>query len=158
MKSGEQVNLNFNGVDFFNVQFNSLKQIDKDKKLNVKMSITPAVSFPKKYPNKFKILMNVKLELPKYFDLSVSCIGFFEVNKKITPRIKKLFVNQNAPAIVFPYIRTFISLLTSNLGNTIMTIVLPPQFMKGELNEIVDYEDVGDSARKSKPKKIKTKK
>jgi preprotein translocase subunit SecB len=52
-------------------------------------------------------------------------------------------MNINAPAIMFPYIRAFISNLTSNLGNIIQTITLPPYFFGKEIEilNIKEYKD-----------------
>jgi len=37
---------------------------------------------------------------------------------------------------MFPYIRSFISTLTANLGSVVGTLVIPTQFFKGELEVI----------------------
>ena len=48
--------------------------------------------------------------------------------------IKEQLIHTNAPAIVFPYLRSFISMFTSNLG-TIPSLTLPTHFFKGKLEE-----------------------
>lgn len=57
---------------------------------------------------------------------------------ELVQNLKKSFVNTNAPAIMFPYVRAFIAMLTSNLGNVTGALNIPPQFFKGDLEELVD--------------------
>ena len=76
-----------------------------------------------------------------FFKLRIVAIGTFELSKAIHGEIKHSFVNVNAPAIMFTYLRSFISTLTSNLGNIIVTLNIPPQFFKGELEEIVPEDN-----------------
>ena len=91
----------------------------------------------KDFPNEFKIVQEIKLTSENYFDLFIVGIGSFELIGEIKDELKKNFVNLNAPAIMFPYLRSFISTLTSNLGQSTGTLTIPPQFFKGEL-EVVD--------------------
>ncbi|MDR0989553.1 MAG: protein-export chaperone SecB [Prevotellaceae bacterium] len=53
----------------------------------------------------------------------VKMVGLFGYDKGIDESTKKNFFNGNAPAILFPYIRAYISALTSLSG--IPTIILP---------------------------------
>ncbi len=55
---------------------------------------------------------------------------------------KKNFINANAPAIMFPYIRAFVTTLTSNIGLGMAPIVIPPHFFKGALE---DYQNANAS-------------
>ena len=49
--------------------------------------------------------------------------GYFEFEKNITDDERKVFFNMSAPAILFPYIRAYISALTSLSG--INPVILP---------------------------------
>ena len=49
----------------------------------------------------------------------------------------KPFIDINAPAIMFPYVRAFLSTLTANLGAGFPPIILPPQIFQGELEVLV---------------------
>ncbi|GBD88123.1 hypothetical protein BMS3Abin03_02057 [bacterium BMS3Abin03] len=85
--------------------------------------------------------MKVELNADEYFNLQLLAIGNFEISgEKITKKIRKDFINANAPAIMFPYIRSFITAFTSNLGNVTGSIVIPTKFFKGEMVEI-DYAE-----------------
>jgi preprotein translocase subunit SecB len=56
-------------------------------------------------------------------NIEIFVIGYFEFNKDISEKEKDIFFNINAPAILFPYIRAFISTLTVLSG--ISPITLP---------------------------------
>ncbi|MBK8112355.1 MAG: protein-export chaperone SecB [Saprospiraceae bacterium] len=83
-----------------------------------------------------KIVMEVNLNVENIFNLSLLAIGEFRHSEAIDEKMKLNFVNTNAPAIVFPYVRSYISTLTSLSGSQISTIILPPQIFKGQLEEI----------------------
>ena len=79
--------------------------------------------------------MDISLVANEFFELSLIAIGHFKFDNDIEESQKKDFVNANAPAIMFPYVRAFITTLTSNLGSVTMPIILPTQFFNGELEE-----------------------
>lgn len=131
---GTQTKLVFQGVDILEVNFRSISASQKD--MNINIECTPNVFYPENDNSLFKILMEINLKDDRYFNLNLKAIGNFKLSESITPELKKSFVNINAPAIMFPYIRSFISTLTSNLGNTIMTLTIPTHFFNGDLEEI----------------------
>ncbi len=45
----------------------------------------------------------------------------------------------NAPAIMFPYVRAFLSTITSSFGKATGTIIIPAQTFTGEL-DIINLE------------------
>jgi len=138
MKINDQIQLKFIGVDFPMINLNSLRPKEKEDKTPITINIKPQVFFPKENPNFFKIIQEIQLVSESFFELNLLAIGTFELSKSVEKDIKKAFINTNAPAIMFPYIRAFISTLTANLGNVTGTLSIPPQFFKGELKEITD--------------------
>ena len=134
MEVTNQPRLSFQGVDIVNVSFNSISP--PDESLNINLSCVPKVYFPVESKNRFNIVMDIKIVDEKYFELSLKAVGKFELSEDLTDELKKTFVNSNAPAIMFPYIRAFVTTFTSNLGKTIGTLWLPAQFFKGDLEEI----------------------
>ncbi len=85
----------------------------------------------------FKIIMDISLHSEEFFDLNLVAVGTFELDKELDENdLKKKFVNTNAPAIMFPCVRAFITTLTSNLGNVTGTLTVPTQFFQGDLPEI----------------------
>lgn len=139
MENTEQTKINFHGVDIVNVQFVSNKQMNKDTKIDVVSNAK--VYYPKDSPKSFKILMDVELESEGFFNLKLVAIGHFELEQEIKSELKNVFVNVNAPAIMFPYLRAFISTFTSNVGNSIQTLLIPVQFFQGDLEEIKEPEN-----------------
>ena len=140
MSTETQIKLKFHSVDFPLVNFQSKKQLIENPEINIE--VEPRVFFPKECPNHFKIIQDVHIFVEDVFDLSIIAIGSFELNDIEDEKLRYSFVNMNAPAIMFPYIRAFISTLTSNLGNVTGTLNIPPQFFKGELKRIISEDNM----------------
>lgn len=140
MEVANQPKLKFHGVDFVNIQFNSMKQYDG--KTEIDFHINPTVFYPAKVELFFRIIMQVSLICEGFFDLKLVGLGNFELDKSLDDdNLKKTFVNTNAPAIMFPYVRSFISTLSVNLGSVTGPLVIPTQFFHGELEEVSLNED-----------------
>lgn len=84
----------------------------------------------------FKIIMDVELRDEQHFELYIRAAGNFEVDRETDGELRKKFINANAPAIMFPYLRSFIATLTANMGDVTGPLVIPTQFFQGELEEI----------------------
>lgn len=89
------------------VAFNASGPRNKGIKINI--SCDPKVYYPKDNLQLFHIIIDITLEAERCFELKILGVGNFEVDTVITPEIKKKFVNANAAAIMFPYIRSFIT-------------------------------------------------
>ena len=140
MEVSNQPKLSFHGVDFINIKFESNQQYDNESVID--LNIEPKIFYPESKSNVFKIFMDVSIVCENFFNLSLVSIGSFEFDKNFDDKeIKKTFVNTNAPAIMFPYVRAFITNLTSNLGNVTGPITIPTQFFEGELPELSLDED-----------------
>ncbi len=141
MEVHNQPKLLFYGVDFINIKFDTFQQYDG--KTEIDLNIEPKVFYPDNEDDVFKIFMEVSLICSDFFSLTLVGIGNFKFDKEFEDKtLKKVFVNANAPAIMFPYVRAFISTLTSNLGNVTGTITIPTQFFQGDLPEINIDEDL----------------
>ena len=138
MEVSNQIQLKFHGVDFPVINLNSDEPFFPNEGKEINIDITPKVFYPKERPEFFKIIQEIKLSSENYFNLFILAVGTFEIKTDIDENVKKSFVNINAPAIMFPYIRAFISTLTTNLGNVTGALTIPTQFFKGELEEISD--------------------
>ncbi len=137
METGKQVNLTFHGVDFTDVHMNSYKPMHLAKEGEVKLSIQPKVQYDKENKANFFIIIDTILSTDEHFKLELRAIGTFSMSKDIDENMKNSFVNTNAPAILFPYIRAFVNTLSSNLGQNVTgPILLPPQFFVGKLEEL----------------------
>jgi preprotein translocase subunit SecB len=143
MESGNQILLSFLGVDFPSVNFSSQKAtVGKNTKIEI--NIEPKYFCPKDSPDSYTIIMNVLLKSEEYFELNVTALGYFKLSgsEEITDETRKSFINVNSVAIMFPYIRSFISTFTSNLGKVIDTVTIPTRFFRGELKELEFTEDL----------------
>jgi preprotein translocase subunit SecB len=134
----DQIQLKFHGVDFPVINLKSDNPFVQSPENTINLNIVPKVFYPKEQPDFFKIIQEVNLSCENFFELSIIAVGTFELKADVDVNLKKNFVNNNAPAIMFPYIRAFISTLTSNLGNVTSPLTIPTQFFKGELEEIQD--------------------
>jgi len=139
MQIEQQTKLKFIGVDIIHVNFSTLQPYDPSIKINI--DIKPRIFLPKDALNNFNVLMDVTLKCDTYFDLSVTAMGSFEIEGELSEDIRTKFINVNTPAIMFPYVRAFISTLTSNLGTPTGTLIIPTQFFKGDL-EIINENDL----------------
>lgn len=134
-----QAQLNFYGVDFVHINFVSEQNVLEGTDIKLDLKIDPKVFHPKDQPTMFNITMEVIVSVPGYFNLSLFAIGKFEIIGEIIDEMKKGFINTNAPAIMFPYVRAFISTFTSVIGSpTGGTLTIPPHFFAGKLEELVD--------------------
>jgi preprotein translocase subunit SecB len=134
MEVNQQTKLTFHGVDILNVNFIAIAPREGELKIDIKSE--PKVFYPADDSNVFKIIMDIELKDERFFELALRAVGTFELESDLNDDLRKVFVNSNAPAIMFPYIRSFISTLTANMGNVTGTLVIPTQFFKGELEEI----------------------
>lgn len=141
MEVSNQIQLKFHGVDFPVINLNSDVPFFHNEESEINIDIKPRVFYPKEQPEYFKIIQEIKLSSDNYFNLFILAVGTFEIKSNIDEKTKKSFVNINAPAIMFPYIRAFISTLTTNLGNVTGPLTIPTQFFKGELEEISDITE-----------------
>ncbi len=132
-----QPKLRFHGVDVVNLKFEANNMYDGKTSIDIK--IEPKVFYVPDRTSEFKIIMEVSLRCEGFFILELIGVGNFEFDSEFgDEELKKIFINANAPAIMFPYIRSFISTLTSNLGNLTGSLVIPTQFFHGELPEVIE--------------------
>jgi preprotein translocase subunit SecB len=136
MEVAKQSKLKFHGVEFINVNFNTTTP--RSGELSINIECIPKVFYPLDNKNNFRIVMDLHLSGEQCFELKIIAIGSFEIDTEIDADLKKVFVNSNAPAIMFPYVRSFITTLTANLGSYVGALVIPTQFFKGEMEEIKD--------------------
>lgn len=74
--------------------------------------------------NRMRLLLNTSItDKNKALSIAVKAEGFFEFDEGLNEDMKEGFFNTNAPAILFPYIRAYISTLSTLSG--IKPIVLP---------------------------------
>ena len=137
MSTKNQSKLSFNGVEITNVHFDSQEYYDG--KSSIKFDILPKIFYETKDHNSYKIIMVVDIIAEKFFNLRLNALGSFKINDEeleLSEEQKKFFINLNSPAIMFPYVRSFVATFTGNLGNVIPRLNLPTQFFDTDLDEI----------------------
>ena len=133
MKVGNQIKLSFGGVNILNMDFSSKKPYEGGE---INVECTPFAFFPKDKKDLFQILMEVSVSCEEFFSLSLKALGLFKINEDVDDDTKKIFINTNSAAIMYPYVRAFVSTFTINAG--IGSIIIPPQFFSGELEVLKD--------------------
>lgn len=137
MEVKEQPKLSFLGFDVVKFVLESYTRFDPEKGL--KLKLVPKVFFPKEALNEFKIIFDVEVSSTEDLKIELLAIGNFKLIGEIDKGIRNQLVHVNAPAIMFPYVRAYVSTVTSNSG-AIGTITIPPHFFKGNLPEITDLD------------------
>ncbi len=137
MKIEDQYKLKFFGVDIIHVEFKSRKPIDNSES-EINLDVDVKIFYPESEKDEFKILMNVGVDCFETYTLKLTAVGNFEVrlNEEKESNLRSGLLQRNATAIMFPYVRSFISTFTSNVGNSASTLIIPAKFFKGELEEI----------------------
>lgn len=86
--------------------------------------------------DELKLRLELELEVKNVSDdlnVFVKAIGIFEFESNLPERHKEIFFNTSAPAILFPYIRAYITSLTALSG--IQPIILPTINLSGRNNK-----------------------
>ena len=135
MNISEQPSISFEGVDIINVHFNSLQPFHLNEKISTNID---AKLIYEEGQDIFRIMMVADVESQDFFTLQVQALGHFKLNNIQNKEQSSNLINVNAPAIMFPYVRAFITSLTANCGEAVSTIVLPPQFFDGNLAPLED--------------------
>ena len=98
-------------------------KFDKDN-LPSDISVTMKRSGYKHDSGEYHFSIAVKIEdLVRKFELNVTCHSIFEFDRELIDEELQKYTTVNAPAILFPYIRAYISTLTALSG--IAPIILP---------------------------------
>lgn len=73
---------------------------------------------------KFRLAFNVMVkDVNNSLLIEVGIFGYFEFDQDISEQEKDIFFNSSAPSILFPYVRSYITALTSLSG--IKSVILP---------------------------------
>lgn len=159
MEIKEQIRLRFVGVDFPSVQFSSEQSYIEGNIEDLVVKIEPKAFLPQDISNEFQIIMQVEISVKDYFSLKIIAVGVFRFSseEEVPSEIRKSFINANSTAIMFPYVRSFVSTFTANLGGVMNPIVLPTRFFKGDMEEITPVQTVIDTnkpVKKAVAKKV----
>lgn len=106
-------------ITYTNININPYKAVSKNIKLNIQRLDEHELG-----NNIYCIRLSVRIHNENNsLSLLTEFLGNFEYNPEITDEEKSIYFKHNAPAILMPYIRAYVSSITSLSG--IPTIVLP---------------------------------
>jgi len=89
---------------------------------NFNLKYTPAFAVDDKH--KFVVKFDVKLTSENGVAITMEYAGLFQTTDEITEEFKEgTFASVNAPAITFPYLRSFVTTFTVNAG--LDPVILP---------------------------------
>lgn len=115
-------------VDFsvMNIQMDALGTLlTQEETEKLKISIQNEIEFVDELKDIFIVTFNVNVESETSdFTLKIQASGYFKTKEIISEEFKNSkLVRLNAPAIAFPFLRSFVSTLTVNAG--LGTLILP---------------------------------
>ncbi|MBN8678505.1 MAG: protein-export chaperone SecB [Chitinophagales bacterium] len=134
MQTSEQPKIRFLGVSIVSVDLKVFQEHVDNQQVDLNVD---AKVFPRETDqNDFRIWMTVDVTTQDFWKITVSGFGDFEFGQNVSELDQKALINVNAPAVMFPYFRSFISMLTANCGGTMPTLTIPPQLFQGILEEL----------------------
>ena len=128
----------FEGVQIVEVEFKTMDgEFLKDSPVQFK--IRPTVLHDKDDKTIFTLIMNASIISENIFTLKFIAIGNFRFEEEdLNPDVRKKLVDFSAPAIMFPYIRSFVTTFTAAIGSLPKPLVIPPQFFQTEIPEVFE--------------------
>ncbi len=113
--------------DFFvsSLSFNIKAGFTEDAAEGLKITIDRSIAFSTSDKKLFSVEFDIKIDdKNENFNLSLSCSSVFQTEDDITEEFKQSdFITANAPAIAFPFARSFINTLTVNAG--MPSVIIP---------------------------------
>ncbi len=135
-----QPSLLFRDFRISQINFSNPKPLRRKLPENLGLGLSYKLHFFKDSKKDFVIEFFVELSAQdEDFFIKLKADALFSMNREITEDDRKSqFILLNAPAIAFPYLRSFITTLSSNTG--LPPIFLPPiNFQKLKPDEIVEH-------------------
>ena len=108
------------------IVFDKIEFQRKGFKNNNNPSFTINVQIGRNREDDYKVTLTINADKEDEYFLSISLSGFFNIedDKNIDSSLKRDLINKNAVAILMPYLRSEVTLLTSQ--PEMDSIVLPP--------------------------------
>ena len=108
------------------IVFDKIEFHRKGFKNSIDPKFTISVQIGKNKTDGYKVTLTIEADKEKEYELSISLSGLFSIenDNSLTDDIKQDLINKNAVAILMPYLRSELTLLTSQPNMD--SIVLPP--------------------------------
>ena len=111
-------------ISFIESKLLSLSFQTEQEGLKDNFNLKYTSGFSAENEKQFIVKFDVNLTSDEGVSISLEYMGLFETEEKITKEFQKgKFVTINAPAITFPYLRSFITTFTVNAG--LPPVILP---------------------------------
>lgn len=111
-------------ISFIESKLLSLSFLTEQDSLEDNFNLKFTSAFSADDPKKFIIKFDINLTSDNGVSISLEYIGLFETEVEITKEFQQgKFIAINAPAIVFPYLRSFLTTFSVNAG--LSPIILP---------------------------------
>lgn len=123
----KQQRFKFIAHEILNSSISIVDSSEISKELNVEFKTSSGIN---EEGNKFRLEMHVVInDANENVSIDVTSYGYFEFDNELDNDTKDFFFNTSAPALLFPYVRAYISALTSLSG--ISAITLPTLNLTG---------------------------
>ncbi len=127
------------GITFIESKLLSLSFLTEQESLEDNFNLKFTSSFSEDEAKKFVVKFDVVLTSDNGVSISLEYVGLFETEVEITDEFQQgKFVTVNAPAIIFPYLRSFITTFTVNAG--LAPVILPT----------INFQALADTEAKAK--------
>lgn len=111
-------------IQLKNSRVENLSFISNDEIIKDSFSLEVASGYSDKENNFFVVKFSIEVESEHGYQLQLGYVAEFETDGEISTEFKSShFPIVNAPAIAYPYLRSFVSFLTLNSGYE--TLILP---------------------------------
>lgn len=120
MKENIRSSLILDKLVFDKIEFNRL-DFSSESDFNFEIQS----KFAKSKNEVYRVTLLFKGEKPKEYNLEISLTGFFTFNEDhdLSEELKEVLITKNAVAMIMPYLRSEVSLLTAQPG--VECVVLP---------------------------------
>ena len=110
-------------VESLNYQCDNYNKVNSSDQMDIELGVASSFSNDNLKSYLIKIIVNIKMK-NNDFKLDCVAVGQFSTSEKIDDEFKDShFVKINSPAILFPFVRSYINTMTTNSGLT--PIILP---------------------------------
>ena len=121
MDEKKQPGIHFKNVIVKDLSFSREPAVIDNCQLDFKFGCQKSISEDRK---KLVVLLEGSVKAESSFDIKCSVIGFFEIDDEAKNMSLEQFAEDNAPALLFPYLREVISTTTLKAGMN--PVFLPP--------------------------------
>lgn len=112
--------LNLDKLVFDKIEFNRIGFTSNDElELQIQSNVAQ-----RKDENVYRVTLILKGNKPNEYMFEISLTGFFSIEEDVSDELKDDLISKNSIAILMPYLRSEVSLLTAQPG--VECVVLPP--------------------------------